>query len=96
MNPYPQPGYVYRHFKGTNYVITGYVSNVTNGANPRPMVLYFPEDQLGKSHHDYYCRDVDEFMSTVDTQKYPDCKQIERFKCIYPVDEFSYDDEIDD
>lgn len=73
-------GDVYRHFKGKRYVICGYVVNATNGADPAPMVLYVPEEQLGTVHKTFFCRTVDEFLSPVDKEKYPNATQYWRFE----------------
>lgn len=73
-------GSVYRHFKGGKYIVVGYVRNATNGADSSPMVLYISEDQLGKTDKIFCCRSVDEFLSPVDKNKYPDANQLWRFE----------------
>ena len=92
----PKPGNVYVHFKGTNYVIAGYCVNATNGANPRPMVIYFPENQFDVTNRDYFVRDLQEFLSTTDMTKYPDAKRKWRFVRTFPNCDFSEDDEEDE
>lgn len=78
----PCVGDVYRHFKGRIYVVVGYVTNATNGADPTPMVLYVPEDQIKAVQKPFFCRSLDEFLSPVDKEKYPDTTQYWRFEKI--------------
>ena len=75
-------GDVYRHFKGGIYVVVGYVMDATNGADPTPMVLYVPKDQIRAVPKSFFCRSLDEFLSPVDKKKYPDATQYWRFEKI--------------
>ncbi len=78
----PCVGDVYRHFKGRIYVVVGYVFNATNGADPAPMVLYRPKDKIRRVQTTFFCRSLDEFLSPVDKEKYPDATQYWRFEKI--------------
>lgn len=78
----PSVGDVYRHFKGGIYVVVGYVINATNGADPAPMVLYTSKDKIGAVQVKFCCRSLDEFLSPVDKEKYPDATQYWRFEKI--------------
>lgn len=69
-------GFVFRHFKGTEYVILHFAVDHTNGDTPTHVVVYAntnPEDSM------VFVRDLREFFSEVDHEKYPDVVQTWRF-----------------
>ena len=66
-------GYLYRHFKGGLYIVTDIA---VHSETEEPMVIY-------RSWHDpllVWCRPLSMFLSEVDHEKYPDVKQLMRFK----------------
>lgn len=69
----PKAGEVYKHFKGTNYEIIC----LANDAEDMSRVVVY------RSLFDFnqvWIRKLDEFMSEVDKQKYPECEQKYRFE----------------
>ncbi|MCR5209074.1 MAG: DUF1653 domain-containing protein [Lachnospiraceae bacterium] len=71
----PRPFEKYRHFKGHDYQI---LALAKDASYDRDMVVYqglYPPYQI-------YVRELSEFMSDVDKNKYPDAKQKERFALI--------------
>ena len=72
--PNPKFGEVYKHFKGKLYRIVGIARDCTND-DTKQVVVYKSLD--GKR---LCTREIHEFMSPVDKQKYPDCKQRWRFQ----------------
>ena len=77
----PKSGEVYRHFKGTKYVIVDTAIHTETGEK---LVIYRSLDEEGKT----FARPLDMFISRVDTEKYPDAIQKYRFEKIEP----HYDD----
>ena len=69
-------GKVVRHFKGDFYLVLGVIIDSETG---RKMVHYkaLYEDYLE------YARDLEMFMSEVDTEKYPDASQKYRFELVH-------------
>lgn len=75
----PQPGDHYRHFKGNAYeIISSNATNCTNSNIKSDRLVVYKSVNTG----DVWVRSYDEFMSPVDTIKYPDCKQFWRFEKI--------------
>lgn len=74
---------VYRHFKGTRYVIVdGEATNCTNGADAdEKFAVYFEYGKPSK----FYIRKWSEFLSPVDKEKYPDVEQEWRFEKVGEV-----------
>ena len=71
-------GQTYRHFKGKYYIVLDVVNdcNSPNRQNPDKTVVY----QALYGEHLKWARSLDEFMSEVDRQKYPEVKQKYRFE----------------
>jgi len=69
----PKPGEVYKHFKGTKYVIVDTAIHTETGEK---LVVYRSLDEEGKT----YARPLDMFISRVDRDKYPDAIQNYRFE----------------
>lgn len=65
--------YTYRHFKGGIYFVTDMAINTDTG---EIMVIYHDCDDSALT----WCRPLDEFMSEVDHEKYPDVKQKMKFE----------------
>lgn len=78
----PHMGDIYRHFKGQTYRVIGYVKIANDNAVSKPMVLYQAVNPIDfrAINLDYFCRDLDEFLSPVDKDKYPHAKQEWRFE----------------
>lgn len=66
---------IYRHFKGKYYYVLDVVEDCTNGGEGKEYVVY------RALYGDYrmYVRDLEEFRSEVDRDKYPNAKQKYRF-----------------
>lgn len=74
----PQCGDCYWHFKNNEYVIVdGNVENCTNNDDKKRYVVY---QRLGSKR--CYIRELEEFLSPVDKEKYPSIKQHWRFELI--------------
>lgn len=69
---------VVKHFKGNLYVIVGIAKEATNSDELRDKVVYRRLDGTGE----LWVRDLDEFNSEVDHEKYPDAKQKFRFELV--------------
>lgn len=79
----PQSGEIWEHFKSTEqntkrYFIITSATNATNGRNNERVVVY----RALYGDGGIYCRNMDEFLSEVDHEKYPDAKQKYRFEKI--------------
>lgn len=73
----------YRHFKGKDYYVVDVVKDTTNSGEGKYKVLYralYDAENDDVSFGDFFCRDIDEFFSGVDFNKYPDATQDERFR----------------
>ena len=70
----PQPLEIWHHFSGNDYLILVIAMNCTNGGDHQSYVVYKRIDL-----DNIYMRRIDEFMSEVDHEKYPDVKQKYRF-----------------
>lgn len=70
------PGSVLRHFKGSKYIIIGLVANCSNNSNNEIYVNY----RGLNAPFGNYIRDVEEFCSKVDKNKYQDVEQEYRFE----------------
>ena len=80
----PRPGEIWEHFKSTEkepkkYAIIAVAVNASNGSNEKKVVVYHA--LYGKML--VYCRDLTEFMSEVDHEKYPNARQKYRFECCF-------------
>lgn len=67
---------IYKHFKGKYYYVKGIAKDATNDGNEKSVVVYialYDDNKL-------YIRDLEEFASEVDHEKYPDVKQKYRFQ----------------
>ena len=69
---------VVRHFKGNLYIIVGIAKEATNSDELRDKVVYRRLDGTGG----LWVRDLKEFNSEVDHEKYPDIKQKFRFELV--------------
>lgn len=69
---------VVKHFKGSLYVIVGIAKEATNSDELRDKVVYRRLDGTGE----LWVRDLDEFNSEVDHEKYPDATQKFRFELV--------------
>lgn len=70
-------GHIFTHFKGNQYALLHYASDHTNGRTPTPVVVYA---NLNPSDNRVFVRDIREFFSPVDKEKYPDATQSFRFE----------------
>ena len=68
----------YRHFKGKNYEVIGIAKNATNNENLNDMVVY----RALYGDYQLYYRDIIEFSSKVNKNKYPEATQEFRFERI--------------
>ena len=74
----PHCGDCYWHFKNNEYVIVdGDVENCTNNDDKKRYVVYQRLDDTK-----CYIRELDEFLSPVDKEKYPSANQYWRFELI--------------
>ena len=73
MRELPAAGMIYRHFKGSYYRI---ICIARDSENLAEMVVYENRDDSEKK----FVRPLSEFMSEVDTEKYPGCRQKYRFE----------------
>lgn len=69
----PKPFELYRHFKGNLYQIITIAADSNDGS---PKVVY----QALYGSYQVYVRDLAEFMSETDREKYPDAQQKYRFE----------------
>lgn len=69
---------VVKHFKGNLYVIVGIAKEATKSDELRDKVVYRRLDGTGE----LWVRDLDEFNSEVDHEKYPDATQKFRFELV--------------
>ena len=67
---------IYKHFKGKYYYVLGIAKNATNNGEEKQVVVY----KALYDNCDLYIRDLDEFSSEVDHDKYPNVKQKYRFQ----------------
>ena len=68
----------YRHFKGQDYEVIGIAKNATNNENLNDMVVY----RALYGDYQLYYRDIVEFSSRVNKNKYPEATQEFRFERI--------------
>lgn len=78
MNREWKAGDVVKHFKGNLYVIVGIAKEATNSDELRDKVVYRLLDGTGG----LWVRDLVEFNSEVDHEKYPDATQKFRFELV--------------
>ena len=69
---------VVKHFKGNEYIIIGIGVEATNDDEQKQKVIYKRLDGTGN----VWIRDLDEFNSEVDHEKYPEATQKYRFELI--------------
>lgn len=70
---------IVRHFKGGKYIIVGIAKEATNDNNElKDKIIYKKIDGTGE----LWVRDLNEFNSEVDHEKYPDVTQKFRFELI--------------
>ena len=69
------PGGHYRHFKGMIYQVLG---TATHTETNETLVIY----QAQYGDFQLYARPMEMFLSPVDLEQYPDCKQQFRFEYI--------------
>lgn len=67
---------IYKHFKGKYYYVLDIAKDATNDGKEKQVVVY----RALYDNCDLYTRDLDEFSSEVDHEKYPDVKQKYRFQ----------------
>lgn len=67
---------IYKHFKGKYYYVLGIAKNATNNGEEKQVVVY----KALYDNCDLYIRDLEEFSSEVDHDKYPNVKQKYRFQ----------------
>lgn len=73
MRENPKPFEIYRHFKGNQYQILTLAKDTEDG---RTLVVY----QALYGDYGVYARELSQFMSLVDREKYPDVQQTYRFE----------------
>lgn len=78
MNREWKTGDVVKHFKGNKYIIIGIGVEATNDDEQKQKVIYKRLDGTGN----VWIRDLDEFNSEVDHEKYPEVTQKYRFELI--------------
>lgn len=69
---------IVRHFKGDLYIIVGIAKEATNSGKLQDKVVYKRLDGTGG----LWVRDLEEFNSEVDHEKYTDIKQKYRFELV--------------
>lgn len=77
LNKKLKAGHIFTHFKGNQYALLHYASDHTNGNTPNPVVVY---TNLNPYDNRVFVRDIREFFSPVDKEKYPDATQTFRFE----------------
>ncbi len=70
-----EPNALYRHFKGGVYKV---LFTAKRAEDESVVVVYEPQYAKGT----YWTRDLQEFLSEVDHEKYPDVSQLYRFEKI--------------
>lgn len=69
---------IVRHFKGNLYIIVGIAKEATNSEDVKDKVVYKRLDGTGG----LWVRELEEFNSEVDHEKYPDVTQKFRFELV--------------
>ena len=73
----PERGDLYQHFKGGFYVVHAVAFDCTNDLTYEEYVVY---RRATKDNHNLLIRKLSEFVSKVDANKYPEYKNLDRFK----------------
>lgn len=71
-------GQKYHHFKGNDYVVLDVVNDVDTNRDDEPRKLVIYEAQYGERLK--WARELNEFLSEVDHEKYPEVTQKYRFE----------------
>ena len=77
-------GRIFNHFKGNQYMLLYYATDHTNANEEVAHKVVYAN--LDPRDDNIFVRDVDEFFSPTDTEKYPDATQLMRFEVADEID----------